>query len=108
MSMVKCPQCGAMVPSRCGECPQCGAPIQVPTSTNGSASSDRWLTALLLCFFLGWAGVHRFYVGDKTKGLIMLGLSVVTCGFAGAIWALVDFVMIAMNTFTDPDGNTLK
>jgi TM2 domain-containing membrane protein YozV len=28
------------------------------------------LPALLLCFFLGWAGAHRFYVGKIGTGIL--------------------------------------
>ncbi|RWB66579.1 TM2 domain-containing protein [Mesorhizobium sp.] len=61
--------------------------------------------AYLLWFFLGGAGAHRFYLGQKTSGLIMLGLLVVgiitTPIMIGsvmlvilAIWAIVDAFLI--------------
>ena len=59
--------------------------------------------ALLLCFFVGFLGVHRFYVGKVGTGILQL----VTLGALG-IWALIDFIMIAMQKFTDSEGNTLK
>ncbi|WP_432667428.1 TM2 domain-containing protein [Wukongibacter baidiensis] len=55
--------------------------------------------ALLLCFFLGSFGAHRFYVG-KTGTAI---LQIVTFGGLG-IWTLVDFIMIIVGNFTDKDG----
>ena len=59
--------------------------------------------ALLLCFFLGFLGVHRFYVGKIGTGVLQL----VTLGGLG-IWALIDFIMIVVQKFTDSEGNTLK
>jgi TM2 domain-containing membrane protein YozV len=59
--------------------------------------------ALLLCFFLGILGVHRFYVGKVGTGILEL----VTLGGLG-IWAFIDFIMIALQKFTDSEGNTLK
>jgi TM2 domain-containing membrane protein YozV len=62
-------------------------------------SSKSRLVALLLCFFLGFLGVHRFYVGKVGTGI----LQVLTFGGLG-IWALVDFIMIAVGSFRDADG----
>jgi len=67
-------------------------------------TSDKSNTvALLLCFFVGFLGVHRFYVGKIGTGILML----VTLGAFG-IWALIDMIIIIMQKFTDSDGNTLK
>jgi TM2 domain-containing membrane protein YozV len=59
--------------------------------------------ALLLCFFLGFLGVHRFYVGKIGTGVLML----ITLGGLG-IWNLIDFIMIVVQKFTDSEGNTLS
>ena len=61
------------------------------------------VTAALLCFFLGMIGVHRFYVGKIGTGVAQ----VITLGGFG-IWALIDFIMILMGTFTDANGKKLK
>ena len=61
------------------------------------------VTAALLCFFLGAIGVHRFYVGKIGTGVAQ----VITLGGFG-IWALIDFIMILMGTFTDANGKKLK
>jgi len=54
------------------------------------------LAALLLCWFLGLFGAHRYYVGKVGTGLLML----VTGGGLG-IWWLVDFIMIIVGAFKD-------
>ena len=59
--------------------------------------------ALLLCLFVGFLGVHRFYVGKVGTGILML----LTLGGLG-IWNLIDMIMIILQKFTDSEGNTLK
>lgn len=65
-------------------------------------SEKNWLTSLLLCIFLGFLGVHRFYAGKIGTGILML----ITCGGCG-IWTLVDLIMIITGKFTDKDGNAI-
>ncbi|MBP3255704.1 MAG: TM2 domain-containing protein [Clostridia bacterium] len=65
-------------------------------------SEKNWIVTLLLCFFLGEFGVHRFYVGKIGTGLLML----FTFGGFG-VWTLIDFVMILIKKFTDKDGNVI-
>ena len=55
--------------------------------------------ALVLCFFLGWAGGHRFYTGKAGTGVLML----FTLGGLG-IWNLIDFIYILTGGFRDADG----
>ena len=58
------------------------------------------LVTLLLCFFLGFIGVHRFYVGKIGTGILMI---VTFCGFFG-IWVLIDLIMIVCGAFKDKEG----
>jgi len=57
------------------------------------------LVALLLCWFLGYFGAHRFYVNKYGTAVLML----VTLGGAG-IWWLVDLILIAVGSFRDSRG----
>jgi TM2 domain-containing membrane protein YozV len=66
-------------------------------------SEKGFVPALLLCFFLGAFGIHRFYVGKIGTGVLML----LTMGGLG-IWALIDFIMIAVGSFRDKEGNLIK
>lgn len=61
-----------------------------------------WLTALLLCLFVGVLGVHRFYTGRTGSGVAML-LTLGGCG----IWTLVDLIMIITGSYTDAAGQPL-
>ncbi len=58
-----------------------------------------WLTTLLLCFFLGWLGIHRFYTGHTVIGVIQL----LTAGGC-LIWWIVDFILILTNSYKDSNG----
>jgi TM2 domain-containing membrane protein YozV len=68
----------------------------------GGKSGKSNTVALLLCFFLGFLGAHRFYVGKIGTGVLML----VTLGGLG-IWNLIDVIIIILQKFEDGDGNTL-
>jgi len=68
-----------------------------------SISSKGRLAALLLCFFFGALGIHRFYVGKVGTGILWL----LTLGICG-IGALVDFIMIICGSFTDKAGLPVK
>lgn len=69
---------------------------------SAGASSKSKITALLLCIFLGWLGVHRFYVGKVGTGVVWL----LTGGILG-IGVLIDIIMIAVGKFKDKQGNIL-
>ena len=79
----------------------------VPTATEMGtdvAMSDKgFVPAILLCFFLGAFGIHRFYVGKIGTGILQL----VTFGGLG-IWTLVDFIMIVTGNFKDKSGRTIR
>ena len=75
--------------------PQYGQPLY----GNVQSQQKDWLTTLLLCLFLGWLGVHRFYTGHTVIGVIQL-LTLGGCG----IWVLVDFIMILTNSYRDSNG----
>ena len=72
------------------------------TETPAVTGSKSWIAALLLCFFVGALGVHRFYVGKVGTGILML----ITFGGFG-VWTLIDFIMIAIGKFSDKQGLAL-
>jgi hypothetical protein len=99
-----CPKCGHELLSVGDYCSQCGLPIPPDERLydEPDASSKSRLVGFLLCIFLGYFGVHRFYVGKVATGVLWL----LTGGLFG-IGYIVDIVMIALGNFTDIDGNRL-
>lgn len=99
-----CKQCGAQIADDSKFCPSCGAPINGTTRPDDSSVSRKSrLIALLLCWFLGVFGAHRFYAGRPLSAVFMI----LTIGGLG-IWALVDLIVILCGDFKDSEGRKLK
>jgi TM2 domain-containing membrane protein YozV len=69
------------------------APQQQPSSRTagiGSAQKEKWVAAALAVFF-GTLGIHKFYLGYKTEGIIMLLVTLLgaPCFFLGPCIMLV-------------------
>ena len=60
------------------------------------------LTAILLCFFLGSLGIHRFYLGYTLIGVIQL----LTFG-EFLIWVIVDLIRLIIGSLKDSEDNDL-
>ena len=50
------------------------------------------IVAAVLGICLGTLGIHHFYLGSNTAGIILLVATVVTCGFGGMITWIVGLV----------------
>lgn len=85
---------------------------------NNNVNKKNWLTALILCWFLGFLGVHRMYAGKLGSGFLMLyGTLVAACIlYMNLVLGLVaftvmgafvvnDFLRIATKSFKDCYGN---
>lgn len=96
-----CIGCGRSLVATASVCPGCGTRVAGIQTGSGISPKSR-LVALLLCFFLGIIGVHRFYVGKIGSGIGQI----VTLGGLG-IWTLVDLIMIAAGSFRDIDRRKL-
>ena len=90
---VYCQKCGTKVPENVQYCPACGAAMN-----NTVAPKKDRLVAGLLGIFLGTLGIHYFYLGKTTAGVISLILGLCSCG----IWGIVMFIPgVLILTMTD-------
>ena len=114
-----CKNCGKEIADGSRFCSHCGADamgnapqqpvinvINNNTNTNkfhgiGYIHKKKWV-AFFLCLFLGYLGVHRFYVGKVGTGIIWL----LTFGFFGIGWVL-DLIFILLGGFRDKAGQPL-
>lgn len=101
-NVVVCTKCGRQVQElRTAPNPQFQQPFQQQpniiinnTNTNTNAGmgmikpKNKWV-ALLLCFFLGFLGAHKFYEGKILLGIVYI----VTFGLFG-IGAIIDFIIL--------------
>lgn len=66
--------------------------------TTKKSNKDGWLYTILL-LFLGWLGVHRFYIRKIGTGIAYM----LTGGFL-SIGLLVDAIVLMVGTVKDKDG----
>ena len=83
-----------------------GAPYGV--DAYGRPLSDKSkVVAGLLQIFLSTFAVGRFYLGYTNLAIIQIVVTVCTCGI-GALWPLIDGIMIIMGKVPDAQGRTLR
>ena len=93
-----CAACHRVIDAEAVVCTSCG--VMQPYFAAGSEM--RILPALLLCFFLGIFGAHRFYAGKTGTAVLQL----FTLGGLG-IWAFIDMIMIIVGAFSDAEGSRI-
>ncbi len=101
-----CAECGQLINIKAELCPKCGVRQHLPsTQVNQEINEQRnkWITCLLLCWFLGVFGVHRFYTGHTAIGVVQ----VLTFGGCG-IWALIDLIRIITGVLKPNGGDYTK
>jgi TM2 domain-containing membrane protein YozV len=78
--------------------------VKQTTSNKYAGGSKSKIVAALLAFFLGNLGIHSFYMGNKKKGLIQLGLTVLggillIVGIASAVSTVTNGVTVPATGF---------
>jgi TM2 domain-containing membrane protein YozV len=129
-----CPNCGTNYDDNMMNCPNCGAPAPQMNNNqfNQQYNQQQYqqpmgnqqynpqfqqqpmpgakskIAAGLLGIFLGGWGVHNFYLGNTSRGVIQIVVSLVTCGL-GAWWGLIEGILILCgNINTDAQGRPLQ
>lgn len=100
-----CHECGEPINKKAEICPKCGVRQELVYGRPSAMQGDekRWIVSLVLCWFLGVFGAHRFYTGHTAIGIVQL-LTLGGCG----IWTLIDFIMLLVGNFKDVDGVLVK
>lgn len=107
-----CQKCGSKLNDNDLFCANCGNNINNVTQNNSNDKSK--ITAGLLGIFLGYLGIHNFYLGYTGKAisqLILTCIGWILCGLGpiiASIWGLVEGIMILTGSInTDAQGNSL-
>ena len=62
------------------------------TNPNSSESSNKKVVAGILGILLGALGIHKFILGYSKEGIIMLLVSLLTCGFGSPVMGVIGLV----------------
>lgn len=97
MSLVKCEECDQMISDKATVCPHCGHTKSTVASESSNLFEDgpsgrNRAVAGLLAILLGCFGIHYFYCGKSTAGIVCILLTLLSCGVLGAIIGLITFV----------------
>ena len=96
-----CPNCGSPINEEKRENVTPSSPTPVTPNTNPEAKSR--LAAGLLGIFLGYLGVHNFYLGNNSRGAIQIVVTFLTCGIGG-LWGFIEGILILAGSINE-DAN---
>ena len=76
-----------------GSTPPSYQPAPYPPPVGGPVpGAEKKIPAAICGILLGGFGVHKFILGYKMEGFIMLGITLLTCGFGGIIPGIIGLV----------------
>lgn len=103
-----CTKCGAVNDDTSQYCVSCQAPLspisgyQPMQSVNQGASGamtdwkamggDKKIVAGIVAILLGAFGIHKFLLGYTTEGIIMLAITIVSCGLLAIVPSVVGII----------------
>ena len=85
-----CHACGQQIDVRAEVCPHCGV-RQAGIYQTGAPSTNR-VAAGVLAILLGSFGVHKFVLGFTGPGLILLLVTMLSCGVGAAVTSVIGLV----------------
>jgi TM2 domain-containing membrane protein YozV len=109
-----CSNCGSEISDKAVICVHCGKDVDPQSKAQANPNAKSKMVAGLLAIFVGPLGIHNFYLGYTTNGIIQLLLSTVGAfvfvgPLAAWIWAIVEAVQIFTGKIDkDAQGNLLK
>jgi TM2 domain-containing membrane protein YozV len=93
-----CQSCGAHLAATTAVCPQCGTG-QAAANTVGAAkpphlqqAASTKMAAGICGILIGTLGIHKFILGRTTEGMIMLLVSILSCGMAAMVIQVIGIV----------------
>src|SRR5947209_19297985 len=86
---------------------QPAAPYGIDPITGMPFSDKSKMVAGLLQIFLGSFGAGRFYTGHMGLPIAQIAVTWLTCG-AGALWPLIDGIMMLLGKVPDAQGRPLR
>ena len=103
MALIFCSECGKKISDKADKCPSCGCPNRtLAKSINGLYKGEKSIAVyLVLCWFLGVFGAHRYYSGKTGSAIAMTILTVLIVGIPVTIvWTFVDLIVCLCNLGT--------
>jgi TM2 domain-containing membrane protein YozV len=86
-----CQSCGKPVPANAAVCLSCGAALAQSAALIKN-KADKKIAAGICGILLGSLGVHKFILGYTTSGLIMLLITLLTCGFGAIVTGIIGLI----------------
>ena len=107
-----CQNCGMELPPGSHYCPRCGYAASQPGGAQPYRQQKSKIAAGLFGIFLGWLGIHNFYLGYKGKAIAQLLISVLSFGiltWVSGLWGFIEGILILSGSIrTDAEGLPLR